>query len=86
MTIAEQYARALHSLVEKNPTGSNGYVKNLEQALKRRGHQKLLPQVFASYQTLELAARRAAEHRRVSPSAERTRVLLELYRKLIANS
>jgi hypothetical protein len=84
MTIAEQYARGLHTLIEKNPKEAEGYLKNLKQALERRGHRKLLPQVFAAYRMLELAEKRSQAHRRITPGQDRTRTLLQLYKKLIA--
>lgn len=89
MTIAAQYAKALRELVEKNigskrfdKLTASGYLKNLRQALERRGHIKLLPQIFSEYKKLDTARERAELHGKVTPESERTRVLLELYRKL----
>jgi F0F1-type ATP synthase delta subunit len=84
MTIAEQYARALFELVEKNPKEGPQYLKNLAHALERRGHCKLLPSVLSAYETITLAAHRAKLHRRITPAQERTRTLLQLYKKLVA--
>ncbi len=72
------YAKALYSL---NPDKS--HLVKLRTLLKRRGHEKLLPKIFAEYQKLALAEKRRERAAAITPEAERTRVLLELYRKLI---
>lgn len=76
---AADYAQALWRMGSKPE-----HLRGLTAALARRGHQKLLPRILAEYHKLELRERRLAEHKRVNPEAERTRVLLELYRTLIA--
>jgi F0F1-type ATP synthase delta subunit len=86
MTIAEQYARALHSLAEEHPEHSAAYLQNMQQALAARGHHALLPKVFAAYRGLMLAAKRSQAHQRVTPAQRRTQALLQLYKKLIAAS
>ncbi len=83
MTLAQSYARALFDLVSNNEGKGGEYLKNLSEALKRRGHHKLLPQIFSEYKTLELQKERTKIHNTVTPEKERTRTLLELYRKLI---
>lgn len=85
MTISTQYARALYELVEKNEKDGKVYLKNLRQALERRGHVKLLPQIFSEFKKLALACERTELHKKITPEKERTRALLELYRKLTAN-
>lgn len=82
--IEKDYAKALLEL--NNRTSDVRLLKNLRGALARRGHQKLLPRIFAEYQKLLLAQKRSSMHREVTPERERSRVLLELYRKLIASS
>jgi len=84
MTTASQYAHALFSLVAEKPSEGSRYLKNISAVLEHRGHSKILPQIFAAYQTLELRKGRAAERAVVSPEQERTRTLLELYRKLLS--
>jgi hypothetical protein len=75
--IAHDYARAL------DKAGANKKnLKSLREALGRRGHEKLLPQIFAEYQKIVLHRQRLALHQKATPQKERTRVLLELYRKL----
>ncbi len=74
--ISKEYAKALYEL--KNPN-----FKNLIEALTRRGHIKLLPSIFAEYQKLQLHRERLDMHSKVTPERERTRILLELYKKLI---
>jgi len=83
MTLSSDYARALHELVSKEPGKGGEYMKNLREALRRRGHEKLLPRIFSDYQTLEIKDARSARHKEITPQQERTRILLELYRKLI---
>jgi hypothetical protein len=83
MTLSADYARALHELVFREPAKGSEFIKNLREALKRRGHEKLLPRIFLDYQALEVREARSARHKEVTPEQERTRVLLELYRKLI---
>jgi F0F1-type ATP synthase delta subunit len=76
--LATDYAKALYQLGEKE-----NHLPGLREALKRRGHEKLLPQIFAEYKRLVLGAQRLAEHKKVTPEKEQTRILLELYKKLI---
>ena len=82
MTLAQTYARALFDLVSSNSSKADEYLKNTSLALKRRGHEKLLPQIFSEYKTLELQKERTKIHNTITPEKERTRTLLELYRKL----
>ncbi len=83
MTLPQQYAQALYSLIEVSPKKGKEYTANLKEALKRRGHERLLPSIFSELQKLQLKDDR--EHARESElqESERTRILLELYRTLI---
>lgn len=83
MTTAAAYARALESLVEKTPTRSKEFLKNLHTSLQRRGHNKLLPQIVSEYEKLELQKKRSAQSAEITLQMEQTRILLQLYRKLI---
>lgn len=83
MTTAAAYARALESLVEKTPARSKEFLKNLHTSLQRRGHSKLLPQIVNEYEKLQLQKKRSTEMSKVTPQMEQTRILLQLYRKLI---
>ncbi|HUX36054.1 MAG TPA: hypothetical protein VMV71_03415 [Candidatus Paceibacterota bacterium] len=96
MTIAAEYAKALYALVARLPLGDKrgqeenekegkAYLKNLRQALERRGHIKLLPQIFSEYKKLAMAHERFELHKKVTPESERTRTLLELYKRLVAS-
>ncbi len=82
MTLAGSYARALFELVSKDATKGTEYLQGLRQALTSRGHNKLLPRIYAEFQTLMLKEERTKFQNTVTPEAERTRQLLELYRKL----
>jgi len=83
MKIAATYARALFDLIEGGGSKKAAtYLNNLDGVLKRRGHQRLLPQIFSQYQRLELSKQRSEKQQEVTPEQERTRHLLELYRKL----
>ncbi|MBY0473124.1 hypothetical protein K2Q00_02445 [Patescibacteria group bacterium] len=85
MKIAATYARALFDLIEDPSNGSKKaatYLSNLDGVLKRRGHQRLLPRIFSEYQRLELSKQRSEKQQEVTEESERTRILLELYRKL----
>jgi hypothetical protein len=84
MTLATQYAKALHQLVAAEPTKGKTFIKNLHITLERRGHEKLLRQIMQEYEHLETAKERVAAAKAVTPERERTRVLFELYKKLIA--
>jgi len=86
MTIASQYAKALYELVGKNDKEGKTYLKNLRQTLERRGHVKLLPQIFSEFKKLALANERAELHKKITPEGERTRTLLGLYKRLVADS
>ena len=76
--IETDYAKALYAL---NPDKS--HLAKLRALLKRRGHEKLLPRIFSEYKKLALGAERSVRAAKVTPEAEQTRVLLELYRALI---
>ncbi len=84
MTLATQYARALHQLVSEQPRSGSVYIKGLSEALAKRGHQKLLPQIMREYEKLAVMGERVERSRSVTPERERTRVLFELYKKLVA--
>lgn len=84
MNLSSTYARALWELTEKNGEKPE-YLKGLGQALARRGHEKLLSRIFTEYELLRLKEERSKAHRQVTPEQERTRNLLELYKKLIAS-
>lgn len=75
--IETDYAKALYSL---NPDQS--HLASLRNLLKRRGHEKLLPRIYSEYKKLVLAEHRREKAATVTPEAEKTRILLELYRKL----
>lgn len=79
MTTARDYAKALYALPARAK-----HLPKLREALERRGHQKLLPRIFAEYKKLELSATRRATAVEVTTDTERTRILLELYKKLVA--
>jgi hypothetical protein len=76
---ARDYAKALREMGSKPE-----HLRGLTDALKRRGHQKLLPRILSEYEKLQLHDQRLSKQKLVTPTAERTRVLLELYRKLVA--
>lgn len=84
MSIAAQYAKALHELAEKNPENAQKYLKNLRELLRRRGHEKLLTTIWSEYQKLQVAQERTRKHRSITPEIERTDKLLQLYRQLIS--
>jgi F0F1-type ATP synthase delta subunit len=86
MTLAHSYARALFDLVSARAGKESEYLKNLVEALRRRGHEQLLRRIFSEYKTLMLKEERTKAHTTVTPEAERTRVLLELYRKMITKA
>jgi hypothetical protein len=83
MTTASAYARALFAAQQEHPEQGAKQLKNLKALLIRRGHASLLPRIYAEYKKLSLREERLESQKRVSPQAERTRVLLELYRTLI---
>lgn len=82
MTLAGSYARALFELVSKDQAKGTEYLEGLHKSLSMRGHEKLLPQIYSEFQTLVLKEERRVVQNTVTPEAERTRNLLELYRKL----
>ena len=75
--IETEYAKALYQA-----DGKPDLLKNLRELLKRRGHEKLLPRIYSEYKKLVLAEHRRKQSSTVTPEAEKTRILLELYRKL----
>lgn len=86
MTIEAQYAKALFDLVTQNPKRAADCLDGLKKTLTRKGHQKLLPRIFAEYTALLERAERSSRYSAASPEKERTRKLLELYRTLVATT
>ena len=84
MTSETQYAQALHALIEKKPEHASEYLSNLKKVLERRGHQKLLPRIYSAYQRIAEEKKRLSGYKKITPESNRTRVLLELYRNLLA--
>lgn len=77
--IATDYAKALYGL-----GATTARLESMYKVLKRRGHEKLLPQILREYEKLELGAKRLEAHKKVTPERERTRVLFDMYKHLIA--
>ena len=84
MNNATQYAKALHTIVNNAKPSRSDLLPNLRTLLKRRGHLQLLPRIYSEYKKLELAKHRAQMHTLVTTEQENTRILLELYRKLVS--
>ncbi|HVU80049.1 MAG TPA: hypothetical protein VHD37_01660 [Candidatus Paceibacterota bacterium] len=82
MKLEEMYA---HALQGTEASDSKKVLEALKATLRARGHEKLLPRIYSSYQKLVLGKARMEMHKRVTPERERTRTLLELYRKLVAS-
>ena len=82
--LATDYAKALYQTRTSGVQGTSDVrlLKSLRTVLTRRGHEKLLPQIFAEYKKLALGAERLVRHKEVTPEKEQTRILLELYKKL----
>ncbi|HYF13207.1 MAG TPA: hypothetical protein VD928_02845 [Candidatus Paceibacterota bacterium] len=81
--MARDYAQALFELIKENPSKGKEYLKNLKEALARRGHEKLLPRIFSEYEKLVAREERAQQFARINPKEEQKRILIELYQKLI---
>lgn len=82
MTLATQYAVALRS----SSLAPRERLEGLKNTLKRRGHIKLLPRIFAEYQKLEEEQERLARYKTTTPAQEQTRTLLELYQTLVQSN
>jgi hypothetical protein len=81
MTLEEMYARALFGIdTEKKPSE---ILRALKAALSKRGHASLLPRIFREYERLNLKQTRAQKYATLTKESERTRVLIELYKKLV---
>jgi len=83
MTLAKMYAEALYKAEQGKSVKEHS--KNLVAALKRRGHEKLLPRIVAEYEKLLEREERSKKYKKVTPESEQTRVLLELYQKFVSN-
>lgn len=79
MTLAAQYAKALY--ISEGPEKAR--LAGLRTALERRGHERLLPSIFGEYERLVERDRRLTKYKETSPEQEQTRILLELYKKLV---
>ena len=84
MSIASEYAQALFEAAKDGRTDARTLAKNLKASLERRGHLKLLPRIASEWQKLYLRDERRILYSKVTPDMERTRILLQLYKKLIA--
>ena len=84
MTLEQQYAQALYELVSKNPARSSEYLTGLTQTLSRKGHQKLMPRIYSQYCSILERGERSKKYAAITPESERTRILVELYRTLVA--
>ncbi len=80
MNISSQYAKALY----QSQAPDVRLIKNFFELLKRRGHQKLAPSILNEYKKLVLQKERTLMHAHTTPQQEETRVLLQLYRRLVA--
>lgn len=85
MTLAYQYAKAIHELLKAEPTRSGEFVAGLRKTLAARGHERVLPRIRTELEKIQYAESRAAAARATTPERERTRVLFELYKKLTAS-
>lgn len=79
MTLAAQYAKALYTSTAPEEARLSG----LRETLKRRGHERLMPGIFAEYERLAEREERLKKHKEVTPEQQQTGVLLELYKKLV---
>lgn len=86
MKIAATYARMLYRTAAEHPGEAAEALQTLIATLKARQVEKMLPAIYAEFQKLALHGERQALHLAITPERERTRVLLELYRKLIATT
>jgi site-specific recombinase XerD len=86
MPTALLYAKALRASVAADGSKATAYIENLRKALESRGHQKLLPAILSEYQKLDLAEARNQARSTTTPETERTRALLELYRRLVSTN
>lgn len=85
MNTAQRYAHMLYAVAKEHPSEAPAALHSLIAMLKERRYEKMLPQVYGEYQKLILAEDRRNKHAANTPERERTRVLLELYRTLIAS-
>jgi F0F1-type ATP synthase delta subunit len=85
MTLAQSYAQALFAAQTEHPTDGAKHLGNLRTALAHKGHEKLLSQIFAEYSKIEEKKARRLKYEQVTPESEKTRILLELYRKLVTS-
>ncbi|MEK7612945.1 MAG: hypothetical protein AAB449_02250 [Patescibacteria group bacterium] len=85
MILEQQYAQALHKARSSQGPATELFA-NLAAALKRRGHMQLLPRIVSAYQKIAAQETRLEEYTKVTPERERTRVLVELYTKLVRST
>ena len=84
MNLATSYARAVFEVTSSKEVKGSEILKNLRESLQKRGHEKLLPKIFAEYEKLHIREKRLSEQKKVTPEAEQKKILLELYQKLIS--
>ena len=79
MNLATQYAMAAYQSDMSEAKKAEG----LRETLKQRGHEKLLPRILMEYEKLIEREQRSKKYRTTTPEKEQTRILLELYQKLV---
>ncbi len=86
MTTEQQYATALYKLVSVQPNEATTYLTNLQKLLTAKGHQRLTSRILSEFEKILVKEKRLTQYAVVTPEAEQTRVLLELYRSLVMTS
>lgn len=77
-TLAAQYARAIYEAHEESATSDAEFIANVMQALKRRHHAKILPQILEEYRKYEMAAEAQGLTLRLAQESERQKALAAL--------
>ncbi len=78
MTIARMYAEALSQAQASKKTPKQ-LIDGLKEVLSRRGHSKLMPQIFSEYQKIEAAKSRTGTKVTVAHEKDRAEALKKLF-------
>ena len=82
MTLAENYARALHEAASEKGKTSRELFANFVAGLKRRGHEKLLSRIEAEYQKLLVRDGKNIFHVTIASEKDRAGAVAHLKEKM----
>ena len=88
MKLETQYAKGIYDITAAKRQSRNNaeqLILNIREVLAHRGHERLLPRIGIELEKLALQGERRALYQKTTPEIERTRILLQMYRRLVSS-